>query len=153
MLYILYHGGYTPPAILDFQVQQPYNLKMLNVGGVEGLEQDMSGKSAFMELQQQAGMPPGMGHPAYPIRSSYQHHHGGQHGESVFSNSQGRALYPFHMNAMSPSSYQPPTAHPFPMPPYQSPSPTREGKFFGIIIFLFIYFFPTCMSVLIGKLS
>ncbi|XP_021374886.1 homeobox protein Dlx6a-like [Mizuhopecten yessoensis] len=101
---------------------------MLNVGGVDGLEQDMSGKSAFMELQQQAGMPPGMGHPAYPIRSSYQHHHGGQHGESVFSNSQGRALYPFHMNAMSPSSYQPPSAHPFPMPPYQSPSPTREDK-------------------------
>jgi len=104
---------------------------MLNVGGVDGIDQDMSGKSAFMELQQQAGMPPGMGHPAYPIRSSYQSHHHGQHGDSVFSNAHQppRSLaYPFHMNPMSPSGYQPPTAHPFPMPQYQSPSPTREGK-------------------------
>ena len=103
---------------------------MLNVGNVEGMEQEMSGKSAFMELQQ-SGM--GMGHPAYPMRSSYQpHHHGGQHGDSVFSTPQGRgplAGYPFHMNAMSPTSYNPPTGHHFSMPPYQSPSPTRDGKY------------------------
>lgn len=103
---------------------------MINVGNVDGhgLDQEMSGKSAFMELQQQ-GM--GMGHPAYPIRSSYQtHHHHSQHGDSVFSNSQTRPPlgYPFHMNPMSPSSYNPPTGHPFSMPPYQSPSPTRDDK-------------------------
>lgn len=103
---------------------------MINVGNVDGhgLDQEMSGKSAFMELQQQ-GM--GMGHPAYPIRSSYQtHHHPSQHGDSVFSNPQTRPPlgYPFHMNPMSPSSYNPPTGHPFSMPPYQSPSPTRDDK-------------------------
>lgn len=103
---------------------------MINVGNVDGhgLDQEMAGKSAFMELQQQ-GM--GMGHPAYPIRSSYQtHHHPSQHGDSVFSNPQTRPPlgYPFHMNPMSPSSYNPPTGHPFSMPPYQSPSPTRDDK-------------------------
>ncbi|XP_061179476.1 homeobox protein Dlx6a-like [Saccostrea echinata] len=103
---------------------------MINVGNVDGhgLDQEMSGKSAFMELQQQ-GM--GMGHPAYPIRSSYQpHHHPSQHGDSVFTNPQARPPlgYPFHMNPMSPSSYNPPTGHPFSMPPYQSPSPNREDK-------------------------
>lgn len=103
---------------------------MINVGNVDGhgLDQEMSGKSAFMELQQQ-GM--GMGHPAYPIRSSYQtHHHPSQHGDSVFSNPQTRPPlgYPFHMNPMSPSSYNPPTGHPFSMPSYQSPSPTRDDK-------------------------
>nr|ASY93124.1 DLX [Pinctada fucata] len=103
---------------------------MLNVGSVEGMEQEMAGKSAFMELQQSGGMP--MGHPAYPMRSSYQPpHHGGQHGESVFSNPQGRgplAGYPFHMNAMSPTAYNPSSGHHFSMPPYQSPSPTRDDK-------------------------
>lgn len=103
---------------------------MINVGNVDGhgLDQEMSGKSAFMELQQQ-GM--GMGHPAYPIRSSYQtHHHPSQHGDSVFSNPQTRPPlgYPFHMNPMSPPSYNPSTGHPFSMPPYQSPSPTRDDK-------------------------
>lgn len=104
---------------------------MLNVGNVDGIDQDMAGKSAFMELQQQ-GMPPGMGHPAYPIRGGYQPHHHPQHGhgDSAFSNSQpSRPMgYPFYTNAISPSSYNPPAAHPFPMPPYQSPSPTRDDK-------------------------
>ena len=107
---------------------------MLNVGGgVEGLDQEMGGKSAFMDLQQQTGMPHGMTHPAYPNRSLCQGHpHSGQHGDSIFSNPQhARSLgYPFHMNSMSPSGYQPPTGHPFPMPHYhQSPSPPRDGKF------------------------
>ncbi|XP_063422604.1 homeobox protein Dlx1a-like isoform X2 [Mytilus trossulus] len=105
---------------------------MLNVGGPEGLDQEMGGKSAFMDLQQQQGMPHGMTHPAYPNRSLYQGHpHSGQHGDSIFSNPQhARSLgYPFHMNSMSPSGYQPPAGHPFPMPHYhQSPSPPRDDK-------------------------
>lgn len=110
---------------------------MINVGNVDGhgLDQEMSSKSAFMELQQQ-GM--GMGHPAYPIRSTYQpHHHPSQHGDNVFTNPQARPPlgYPFHMNPMSPSSYNPPTGHPFSMPPYQSPSPTRDGEYLNLILF------------------
>lgn len=106
---------------------------MLNVGGgVDGLDQEMGGKSAFMDLQQQPGMPHGMTHPAYPNRSLYQGHpHSGHNGDSIFSNPQhARSLgYPFHMNSMSPSGYQPPTGHPFPMPHYhQSPSPPRDDK-------------------------
>ena len=120
---------------MDFWLWYQQGRVMINVGNVDGhgLDQEMSGKSAFMELQQQ-GM--GMGHPAYPIRSSYQpHHHPAQHGDSVFSNPQTRPPlgYPFHMNPMSPTSYNPPTGHPFSMPPYQSPSPSRDGKF---LIFL-----------------
>lgn len=124
--YVTSSGKYDLEYISNYS-----DVKMLNVGGVEGMDQEMASKSAFMELQQQ-GMHPGMGHPAYPMRSSYQGHH--QHAESVFSNPQNsRPLpYPFHMNAMSPSSYNSPAGHPFSMPPYQSPSPTRDGKYRGL---------------------
>ncbi|CAI9734919.1 Distalless [Octopus vulgaris] len=100
---------------------------MLNItGSVEGLDQDVTGKSAFMELQQQP-MPPGMAHPAYPIRSTYPTHQS-QH-ENVFSTAQHTRpfTYPFAMNTMSASTYNPPT-HPFSVTPYQTTSPTREEK-------------------------
>ncbi|XP_064595259.1 homeobox protein DLX-6-like isoform X2 [Liolophura sinensis] len=106
---------------------------MLNVAGsVDHLDQDMSGKSAFMELQQQP-VPPAMGHhhPAYPIRSSYPSQHS-QH-DGVFSSSQhhsrGHLGYSFHaMNSMSHPSYNTPAHHHFSMPPYQTPSPQREAE-------------------------
>uniref|UniRef100_A0A0L8G8R3 Uncharacterized protein n=1 Tax=Octopus bimaculoides TaxID=37653 RepID=A0A0L8G8R3_OCTBM len=100
---------------------------MLNItGSVEGLDQDVTGKSAFMELQQQP-MPPGMAHPAYPIRSTYPTHQS-QH-ENVFSTAQHTRpfTYPFAMNTMSASTYNPPT-HPFSVTPYQTTSPTREER-------------------------
>lgn len=100
---------------------------MLNIAGsVDGLDQDVTGKSAFMELQQQP-MPPGMAHPAYPIRSSYPTHQS-QH-ENVFSTAQHTRpfTYPFAMNTMSATTYNPPT-HAFSVTPYQTTSPTREGK-------------------------
>ncbi|XP_067686935.1 homeobox protein Dlx1a-like [Haliotis asinina] len=98
---------------------------MLNMAGaMDGLEQEMVGKSAFMELQQQ--MPPSMGHPAYPIRSGYPPQHS-QH--DVFTSQPTRPLaYPFPMNSMAPTSYNPPTSHPFSMSPYQTPSPPRDEK-------------------------
>ncbi|KAL5010771.1 hypothetical protein ScPMuIL_013076 [Solemya velum] len=105
---------------------------MLNVGPTDVLESEMSGKSAFMELQQQT-MGSGMGHPAYPIRTSHyqsHHHHAAQHTDNMFGG--GRPTqslgYPFHMNTMSPTGYNPPPTHHFSMPPYQSPSPTRDEK-------------------------
>lgn len=90
-------------------------------------------KSAFMELQNQGMGGPGMGHPAYPIRSSYQHHqHSGHYDQLATSQSSRGLSYPFPMNSMSmsPSSYNHggPT-HPFSMPPYhQSASPPRDDK-------------------------
>lgn len=106
---------------------------MLNVGPADVLESEMSGKSAFMELQQQT-MGSGMGHPAYPIRTSHyqsHHHHAAQHTDNMFGGARpSQSLgYPFHMNTMSPTGYNPPPTHHFSMPPYQSPSPTRDGKF------------------------
>lgn len=100
---------------------------MLNIAGsVDGLDQDVTGKSAFMELQQQP-MPPGMAHPAYPIRSSYPTHQS-QH-DNVFSTAQHTRpfTYPFAMNTMSATTYNPPT-HAFSVTPYQTTSPTREEK-------------------------
>ena len=103
---------------------------MLNIGTVEGMDAEMAGKSAFMELQQQ-GMGPGMGHPAYGHipRSSYQTHHHPQH-DGLYASTQGtRGLgYPFPMNTMPPSTYSPAPTHHFQMPQYHSPSPTRDGK-------------------------
>ena len=97
---------------------------MLNMAGpMDGLDQEMVGKSAFMELQQQ--MPPGMGHPAYQIRTGYPPQHGH---DGAYTSQATRSLgYPFSMNSMAPTSYNPPPTH-FSMSPYQTPSPPRDGK-------------------------
>lgn len=107
---------------------------MLNVaGGMDPLESHDS-KSAFMEIPQQAGMPPGMAHSPYgPIRSSYPSHHNSQ-AEGVFSSANPTrplGYPPFSMtamNAMGPGGYSAPTHHPFMSNPY-STSPVRDGKF------------------------
>ena len=103
-------------------------VSMLNMaGGGDGLDQEAANKSAFMEIQQQNMA---MGHSPYQIRSPYQTQ-GQPH--DAFSAGQGRGPplgYPFSMNTMSHTSYQPPSHHPFGMNPYQSPTPpsARDGK-------------------------
>lgn len=112
-------------------------MNMLNIGGVpEGMDPEMAHqhqKSAFMELQNQGMGGPGMGHPAYPIRSSYQPHpHSGQYDQLSTSQPSRGLAYPFPMNSMSmsPGSYNHGgPGHPFSMPPYhQSASPPRDDK-------------------------
>uniref|UniRef100_T1IRQ6 Homeobox domain-containing protein n=1 Tax=Strigamia maritima TaxID=126957 RepID=T1IRQ6_STRMM len=90
-------------------------------GAADGLEQEVAGKSAFMELQQQ-GI--GMAHaPHYPIRSGYQSQH-----DSAFSSAQAGRPPPlggYHFPGMQ-NSYSP---HPY-LSSYQTQcaSPPRDDK-------------------------
>nr|UYM80459.1 homeobox protein Distal-less [Novocrania anomala] len=96
---------------------------MLNMAGsMDPLDQD--NKSAFMEIQQL-----GMGHPAYPMRTSYPGQHINQ-AESLYSSQHSRAMgYPFPMstvNTMTAGAYSNP-AHPYTVSPYQT-SPIRDHE-------------------------
>nr|CAX63043.1 distal-less protein [Euperipatoides kanangrensis] len=92
-------------------------------GTTDGLDHEVSSKSAFMELNQQ-GMT-GMTHPAaYPIRSSYSQP--SQH-DSAFSTTQSsRALGSYHYPLNTRPSYTHPS-HTF-VNPYQCASPQRDEK-------------------------
>ena len=102
---------------------------MLNMAGpMDGMESEVSNKSAFMEIQQ-PGMP-GMAPSPYQMRSPYP----GQHPSQMdgFNTGQSRTPlgYPFSMNsmAMSTPGYNAPSH--FAMNHYQPAPPIgqRDGK-------------------------
>ena len=131
---------------------------MLNVGGVpDGMDPEMPHqKSAFMELSNQGMGGPGMGHPAYPVRSPYQpHHHAGQYDGMTSQPSRGLPYhFPMNTMSMSPSSYNhgAPT-HPFSMPPYhQSASPPRDGSYLSRKYYYYHFYFPYFSFSLLNSL-